>query len=58
MSSLLNRRVAAGTCPRACVQRGRGRLCVMAASKSLQFAKYQGLGNDFVLVRLEWARRP
>ena len=34
-----------------CTRTGAKRACVMAAGKSVEFSKYQGLGNDFILVR-------
>ena len=40
--------------PSRLVKRGTGtgakRACVMAAGKCVEFSKYQGLGNDFILV--------
>ncbi len=33
-----------------CTGNGAKRACIMAAGKCVEFSKYQGLGNDFILV--------
>ena len=34
-----------------CIGTSPKRACIMAAGKCVEFSKYQGLGNDFILVR-------